>query len=101
MLGDGAGKKDKLLPKLCLTWDKDKNVAWERTAPGMPQQNGIVEQRIALLRNRAHAQFVAAGLKPEIINSLWAEAVSKVNVDEYVTCTSLMISLCTHSTSGK
>jgi hypothetical protein len=73
---------------LCLTWDKEKNVTGENTAPGMPQQNGVVERRIVLLHNCAHAQFLTAGLKADTRHHqflLWAEAVSKVNVDENVT----------------
>jgi hypothetical protein len=86
---DGCGENDVPLKNLRLTWDKDINVHYEGTSPYTPQQNGVVEQRIALLRDRAHAQFLTAGLKPSIINLLWAQAINKVNMDENVTCTSM------------
>jgi hypothetical protein len=97
---DGAGKNHKTLHKLSLTWDKDKIVAWESTAPSMPQWNGVVKQKIALLRDWAHAQFLAAGWKTEIMNSLWADAVTKMNVVANVACTSLT-KICAHKALKK
>ncbi len=93
---DGAGENDVPLKNLCLTWDKNVNVHYEGTSPYTPQQNGVVERRIALLRDRAHAQFLTAGLKPSMINLLWAEAINKVNTDKNVTCT-LMTSKCAYA----
>jgi hypothetical protein len=64
-------------------------INYEGKSPYTPQQNGVVERCILLLRDRTHVQFLTAGLNPEMINLLWAEAIGKVNIDKNVACTSL------------
>ena len=51
------------------------------------QQNGIMEQRIMLLRQRAHAQLLAAGLDEPTRCLLWAASVDMANVLENITAT--------------
>jgi hypothetical protein len=37
----------------------------EKMAPDTPQQNGVMERQITLLRQQAHVQLLAAGLDEE------------------------------------
>jgi hypothetical protein len=86
---DDVGENNKPVKEPVFDIRPGQNVTYECTSPYKPQQNGVVERRIARLRDRAHVQFLAAGLEPKMINILWAEAISKANTDENVTCTSL------------
>ena len=47
----------------------------EFTAPYTPQQNGIVERRIVITRNKAHAAMITADLTEDSQGRLWPEAV--------------------------
>jgi hypothetical protein len=67
----------------------------------LPQQNGVVEHCIVLLCDRAHTQFLTAGLKPAMINLLWAEAISKAKTDKNVTCTSFTKTCAYQALHGK
>ncbi len=80
---DGAGENEEPLKKLCNTY----GIVMEKTAPDTPQQNGVVERRITLLRQRAHAQLLAAGLDEETRSLLWAASVDMANVLENITST--------------
>jgi hypothetical protein len=80
---DGAGENKEPLRKLCLT----HGIVMEKTAPDTPQQNGVVERRITLLRQRAHAQLLAAGLDENTRSLLWAASVDMANVLENITAT--------------
>jgi hypothetical protein len=72
---DNAGENKNPLEKLC---DK-KGMTLELTAPDTPQQNGVVERRIAVLQQRANAMMMAADLTPEARALLWAEALNTAN----------------------
>ena len=72
---DGAGENKEPLKKMC-----DKHgIAMEKTAPDTPQQNGVVKRRITLLRQRAHAQLLSAGLDLKTCSNLWAASVDMAN----------------------
>ena len=51
-------------------------VEFEYTAPGTPQQNGLVEWKFAILFNRVFAMFNGGKFSAFLRNGLWAEAVS-------------------------
>jgi hypothetical protein len=55
------------------------------TAPDTPQQNGVVERRIALLQQRANTMLIMANFTEEARNKLWAEAVNTANDLENIT----------------
>jgi hypothetical protein len=80
---DGAGENEEPIKKLC----GKHGIIMEQTAPDTPQQNGVVERRIVLSRQRAHAQLLAAGLDDEIRQLLWAASVDMVNTLENITAT--------------
>jgi hypothetical protein len=80
---DDAGENKEPLKKLCNTHD----IVMEKTAPATLQQNGVVECRIALLQQRAHAQLLAAGLDEDMRSLLWAASVDMTNVLENITAT--------------
>ncbi len=82
---DNAGENVYPLTALCAEW----SVTLELTAPDTPQQNGVVERRITVLRQRANAMMWTADLKEEARTRLWAEAVSMANDVENITCNTL------------
>ena len=84
---DNAGENEKPLETLC----NQNGATLELTAPDTPQQNGVVERRIAILRQRAHALMAAADLTKETQDLLWAEAVAMANDLENVTSTTKSI----------
>ena len=51
-------------------------ITFEYSAPGTPQQNGIVERAFATLMGRARAMMNQAGFTKTKRNQLWAEAAS-------------------------
>jgi len=69
---DNAGEQGSKLAALC----KERGIQIEYTAPNMPQQNGLVERKIATDRNRAFAMLLAAQLTDQARNMLRAEAES-------------------------
>jgi hypothetical protein len=79
---DGAGENEEPLGQLCLK----HGIVMEKTAPDTPQQNGVMERRITLIRQRAHAQL-AAGLDELTRGLLWAASVDMANVLENITAT--------------
>jgi hypothetical protein len=58
---DNAGENVTALTALCSEW----SVTLKLTAPDTPQQNGVVERRITVLRQRANAMMWTADLKEE------------------------------------
>ena len=72
---DNAGENVKALEAMC----KRKGITLELTAPDTPQQNGVVERRIAVLQRRGHASMVAADFNEDGIKKLWAESVKYAN----------------------
>jgi transposase InsO family protein len=68
---DNAGENLKQFQDLC----KVHGIVIEFTAPHTPQQNGVAEQALVTIRNRAHAMMVDAKLTQESQSKLWGEAV--------------------------
>jgi len=69
---DNAGEQGNKLAAIC----KERGIQLEYTAPNTPQQNGIVERKIATDRNRAHTMLLAAQLTDQARTMLRAEAES-------------------------
>jgi transposase InsO family protein len=70
---DNAGENKKLesqCKKIGIT------IKFEYTAPGTPQQNGVVERKFATLFGRVRAMNTGAGLSIRLRNQMWAEAAS-------------------------
>jgi hypothetical protein len=80
---DGVGKNEEPLKKVC----KKHGIIMEKTAPHTPQQNGVVERRITLIHQRAHAQLLLAGLDEARRHLLWAASVDMANTMENITAT--------------
>jgi hypothetical protein len=56
------------------------------TAPDTPhQQNGVVEQCIAILQHQANAMLIMANFTSKVRGTLWAEAVNTANDLENIT----------------
>jgi hypothetical protein len=72
---DNAGEHLKEMLALCEEFAMDL----ELTAPDVPQQNGVVERRFVVLKQRALATMIAADLLKKIWEILWCEAVSCAN----------------------
>ena len=72
---DNAGEHLKEMLALC----DEFAMVLELTAPDTPQQNGVVERRIVILKQRALAMMIAADLVKKIRELLWCEAVSCAN----------------------
>ena len=55
---------------------------FEFTAPGMPQQNSVVERRIPMSMERARAMLIQAGIDSKGKGVFWCEVISTVtNLD--------------------
>ena len=72
---DGAGENVGPLRRVCA----NHGIALELTAPDTPQQNGVVERRIAVIQQKALAAMCAANLNQETQDLLWGEAVMYAN----------------------
>jgi hypothetical protein len=72
---DGAGENEEPLGQLCLK----HGIVMEKTAPDTPQQNGVMERRITLIRQR--------GLDELTWGLLWAASVDMANFLENITAT--------------
>jgi hypothetical protein len=64
-------------------------ITLEKTATNTPQQNGVVERRLTVMIQRAHAQMRAANFDDEARNLLWAEAVNNANDMENISSNTL------------
>jgi hypothetical protein len=82
---NNAGENVKALKGLC----NEFNVIVEFTAPDTPQQNGVVERRIAVLTQRANAMMMAANLSEDGRKLLWVEAVHTAKALENITSTTV------------
>lgn len=65
--GDNAGKNARPLKALC----EEHGITIDFIAPNMPQRNGVVEQRIAVLTQRANTMMTAANLNEDRRKVLW------------------------------
>jgi hypothetical protein len=72
---DNAGEHLKAMVALC----EEFNMQLELTAPDTPQQNGVVERRIVILKQRALAMMIAAGITEKMREVLWCEAADCAN----------------------
>ena len=70
---DNAGENKKLQE---LLDEKEYGAKFEYTAPGTPQQNGVVERAFATLYGKVRAMLNWAGLSEEMRTGLWAECAS-------------------------
>jgi hypothetical protein len=89
---DNAGEHQAKLRAAC----NRHGIAMEYTAPGTPQQNGIVKCRFATDRDKALAMMLVGQLKPEIQKLLWAEATKYASLR-----TNLMINTATKEPPDK
>ena len=70
---DNSGE-NKILRKICES--EGLGIEFEYTAPGTPQQNGIVERAFPTLLGRGRAMMNVAGFTKEKREQLWCEAAS-------------------------
>ena len=68
---DNAGENVKGLSAMCIKF----NFQIEMTAPYMPQQNGMVEQKFVTIRDRSCVAMTKANFTEEYQGLLWAESV--------------------------
>ena len=69
---DNAGENNKQLRLLA----EQHEIVMEFTAPHTPQQNGVAERAIAVVKEMALAMMIAAGINLEGRQKLWAEAIN-------------------------
>jgi hypothetical protein len=72
---DNAKEHLKDMESLCVEF----TMILELTAPHTPQQNGVVERRFVVLKQRALAMMIAADLTKQARELLWCEAVNCAN----------------------
>ncbi len=89
---DNAGEHQAKLKDTC----NRHGITMEYTAPGTPQQNGIVERRFAIDIDKALAMMLAGQLQPEIQRLLWAEATKSASLR-----TNLTINMATNEPPDK
>ncbi|KAG7340680.1 integrase core domain containing protein [Nitzschia inconspicua] len=70
---DNAGE-NKMLEQACRK--QGLQIVFEYTAPGTPQQNGVVERKFATLFGKVRSMNNGAGLHDTIRQQLWAEAAN-------------------------
>jgi len=70
---DNSGE-NKALEQECLRLGLD--IQFEYTAPGTPQQNGVVERFFPSLMGRARAMMSGAGFTKRMRALMWCEAAS-------------------------
>jgi hypothetical protein len=81
---DDAGE-NKALEIFCA----EQGIALEKTAANTPQQNGVVERKLTVLIQRAHAQMRAANFDQDARDKLWAESVNTANDMENISSNTL------------
>ncbi len=82
---DNAGEHLRDMMSLC----DEFAMTLELTAPDTPQQNGVVERRISVLKQRALAMMITANLSKPIRTRLWCEAVNCANDLENISASSV------------
>jgi hypothetical protein len=78
---DNAGENYKL-KELCE--EEELGIELEFTAPGTPQQNGVVERKFATLFGRARSMLNNAGMNGKMREGLWAEAANTATLLENI-----------------
>ena len=66
--------ENKSLQKECNK--ENLGVFFEFTAPGTPQQNSVAQRRIPMLRGRAQAMLIQAGIDSKGKGEFWCEVIS-------------------------
>ena len=61
----------------------------EKTAANTPQQNGVVERKLTVMIQRAHAQMRACNFDDNARELLWAESVNTANDMENISSNTL------------
>ena len=79
---DNAGENH-ALEDLCI--EKDLGIIFEYTAPGMPQQNGVVEKAFATMLGKTRAIMNVAGFDEKKRHLFWTEAANTVTHLENIT----------------
>jgi len=87
---DNAGE-NRVLEDLCI--EKDLGIIFEYTAPGTPQQNGVVERAFAKMLGKTRAIMNGAGFDEKKRHLFWTEATNTVThlenimIRKRMTCT--------------
>ena len=74
---------------MVLERESDKNefgISFEYTAPGAPQQNGVVERAFVTVMARARAMMNHAGFTMAKRQQLWCEAAQTVTMLDNIWC---------------
>ena len=79
---DNAGE-NRALEDLCI--EKDLGIVFEYTAPGTPQQNGVVERAFATMLGKTRAIMNGAGFDEKKRHLFWTEAANTVTHLENIT----------------
>ena len=72
---DNAGE-NRALEDECI--EKDLGIIFEYTAPGTPQQNGVVERAFATMLGKTRAIMNGAGFDEKKHHLFWTEAANTV-----------------------
>jgi hypothetical protein len=79
------GGENRSLESFC----EEQGIALEKTAANTPQQNGVVERKLTVMIQRAHAQMRACNFDDDARNLLWAESVNTANDMENISSNTL------------
>jgi hypothetical protein len=84
---DNAGEHLDQMLALC----EEFAMVLELTAPDAPQQNGVVERRFVVLKQRALAMMITADLAKKTREILWCEAVNCANDLENISASTVRV----------
>jgi hypothetical protein len=79
------GGENKSLEQFC----EEQGITLEKTAANTPQQNGVVERKLTVMIQRAHAQMRASNFDDNARDLLWAESVNTANDMENISSNTL------------
>ena len=79
---DNSGE-NRALEDLCI--EKDLGIFFEYTAPGTPQQNGVVKRAFATMLGKTRAIMNGAGFDEKKRHLFWTEAANTVTHLEHIT----------------
>jgi hypothetical protein len=79
------GGENKSLDSFC----QENGITLEKTAANTPQQNGVVERKLTVMIQRAHAQMRACNFDDNARDLLWAESVNTANDMENISSNTL------------
>jgi transposase InsO family protein len=78
---DNAGENISHLQRIAIEY----KINIEFTSPHTPEYNGVVERRIASIKQKGHAMMLAANMSEKARELLWAEAVKTANTLSNIT----------------